>query len=235
MTDILALRHVSFEDLGLLSPVLEEAGASIRYVEAPIIDWSTIKPEAADLMVVLGGPIGAYEVEDYPFLNPELQLIETRIRAGLPTLGICLGAQLMARALGARVYPAPAKEIGWAPLILTEDGKASPLRNIDGSKTSVLHWHGDTFDLPDGAVRLASSEQCLNQAFSWGDAVLALQFHVETMGQALETWLVGHTSEIARTEGVSVSSLRADTRRWTPILEPLARQFFKEWLSKAGL
>ena len=107
--------------------------------------------------------------------------------------------------------------------------------SIDGSKTSVLHWHGDTFDLPDGATRLASTDLCLNQAFSWGEAALALQFHVETMGAALETWFVGHTAEIASHEGVSVASLRADNQHWTPILEPYARQFFREWMTRTGL
>ena len=141
----------------------------------------------------------------------------------------------MARALGAGVYKAPVKEIGWFPLTLTEAGSASPLRHLDGPKTAVLHWHGDTFDLPDGAERLASTENCLNQAFSWGKSALALQFHAETMGRSLETWFVGHTGEIAATPGISVAGLRADTARWTPVLEPLARRFFKEWLNAAGL
>ena len=237
MTTVLAIRHVSFEDLGLFSSVLEEAGASVHYVEAPLVDWSTLKPDEADLLVVLGGPIGAYQEDDFPFLTPELKFVEARLKAGLPTLGICLGSQIMARALGARVYKAPVTELRWAPLQLTDAGQASALHHIDGSKTSVLHWHGDTFDLPDGATRLASTDLCLNQAFSWGEAALALQFHVETMGPALETWFVGHTSEIAShaNEGISVASLRADNQHWTPILEPYARQFFREWMTGTGL
>jgi GMP synthase (glutamine-hydrolysing) len=235
MTTVLAIRHVPFEDLGLLAPVFEETGASIRYVEAPTADLVALDPAAPDLLVVLGGPIGAYEDADYPFLMPEIALIEARLKAGLPTLGLCLGSQLMARALGARVYKGPAKEIGWSPLTLTEAGRASPLEHLDGRKTAVLHWHGDTFDLPEGATRLASTGICLNQAFSWGGSALALQFHAEAMGGMLESWFVGHTGEIAATDGISVNSLRAETARWTPVLEPLARLFFKEWLNSVGL
>ena len=235
MTTVLALRHVPFEDLGLLAPILEEAGAGIRYVEVPTADLTQIDIKAPDLVVVLGGPIGAYEDDDYPFLKPEIALIESRLRADLPTLGLCLGSQLMARALGARVYKGPAKEIGWSALALTDAGKTSSLKHLDGAKTAVLHWHGDTFDLPDGATRLASTEICRNQAFSWGKSVLALQFHAEAMGRALEAWFVGHTGEIAATEGISVKTLREDTARWTPVLEPLARRFFKEWLQSVGL
>jgi GMP synthase (glutamine-hydrolysing) len=235
MTTVLAIRHVAFEDLGLLGPVLEERGASIRYVEVPTADLTALKPEEVDLLVVLGGPIGVYEEADYPFLVPEIRFIEARLKTGKPTLGICLGSQLMAKALGSRVYKGPAKEIGWSPLTLTDAGRASPLKHLDGAKTAVLHWHGDTFDLPQGAVRLASTEICANQAFAWGKSALALQFHAEAMGRMLEGWFVGHTGEIAATDGISVSKLRADTERWTPVLEPLARQFFKEWFTELGI
>jgi GMP synthase (glutamine-hydrolysing) len=235
MATVFAIRHVAFEDLGLLGPVLEEAGVSIRYVEAPIAELAGLKADEPDLLVVLGGPIAVYGDADYPFLKPEIRLIEARLKAGKPTLGICLGAQLMAKAHGSRVYKGSAKEIGWSPLTLTDAGRSSALRHLDGAKTAVLHWHGDTFDLPEGATRLASTEICANQAFVWGESALALQFHAEAMGPMLESWFVGHSSEIAATEGITVSTLRADTARWTPVLRPLARLFFKEWLAKTGL
>jgi GMP synthase (glutamine-hydrolysing) len=188
-----------------------------------------------DLVVVLGGPIGAYEDAAYPFLGDELRLIEHRLRANRPTLGICLGAQLIARALGARVHPGSVKEIGWAPLTLTEAGKRSPLRFIAQGGGIVLHWHGDTFELPDGAVHLASSALYENQAFSWGQSALALQFHAEAGGRGLERWFVGHAAEIGAQPGLSVAVLRADTARFTPAVTAAGQAFFDAWLTSVGL
>ncbi|WP_229167733.1 glutamine amidotransferase-related protein [Bradyrhizobium altum] len=141
----IAIRHVAFEDLGLLAPIMERAGWSVSFCDAPVDDLSDRAVSDADLLIVLGGPIGVYETDIYPFLSTELALLEHRLRRGLPTLGICLCAQLMALALGGRVFPGKVKEIGWGPIDLTPDGKSSCLRNL---QTKVLHWHGDTFDLP---------------------------------------------------------------------------------------
>jgi GMP synthase (glutamine-hydrolysing) len=229
----LALRHVAFEDMGLLAPWLEPRGHTLRYAEAPTDDLAHLDPLEPDLLVVLGGPIGAYEEAQYPFLVEELRLLERRLAAGHPTLGLCLGAQLMARALGARVYPGKTKEIGWSALSLAPAGRESCLRHLEA--TPVLHWHGDTFDLPEGAVRLASTAITENQAFAWGGAALALQFHAEAAGAALERWFVGHALEIATTPGVSVESLRADTRACSPALERAGRACFEEWLASVGL
>jgi GMP synthase (glutamine-hydrolysing) len=229
----LAIRHVAFEDLGLLAPLLAERGFAPRYLEAPTDDLDAEDPLAPDLLVVLGGPIGAYEDAQYPFLRPELRLLERRLAASRPTLGLCLGAQLMARALGARVYPTGRKEIGWGALSLTPAGKESALRHLDG--TRVLHWHGDSFELPERAMRLASSEITENQAFAWGRAALALQFHAEASGRGLERWFVGHAHEIASTPGLSVEGLRRGTRDCTPSLERAGRACFAEWLGSVGL
>ncbi len=229
----LAIRHLAFEDLGTLAPVLERRGHEIVCREASQDDLAAIDPLAPDLLVVLGGPIGVYESAAYPFLEDEIRLLERRLAAHRPTLGICLGGQLIARALGARVYPGPAKEIGWAPLALTEAGTASPLRHLGDNP--VLHWHGDTFDLPAGAALLASTPAFENQAFVWGERVLALQFHIEVTATGLERWFVGHAAEIAATPGVEVPMLRADSRRWAPPLEPLADRVFREWLDAVGV
>jgi GMP synthase (glutamine-hydrolysing) len=181
---------------------------------------------------VLGGPIGVYENDRYLFIDAEVALIQRRLAAGKPTLGICLGSQLMAKALGARVYPSGVKEIGWAPLELTSEGAASCLRHL---ATPVLHWHGDTFDLPVGAVRLASTPACRNQAFRAGRHALGLQFHAEAYGQPLEAWFVGHACEIAGTPTVSVPQLRADTRRFSAALEQSGRACFNDWFSSVDL
>jgi GMP synthase (glutamine-hydrolysing) len=235
MATALALRHVPFEDLGLLGPLLQERGFEIIYQDVPVAGVQQLNPLASDLMVVLGGPIGVYEQESYPFLCDEIRAIERRLAADAPTLGICLGAQLMAAALGARVAPMGRKEIGWFPLSLTEAGRKSCLAPVDGDLTHVLHWHGDTFDIPAGATRLASSDICPNQAFSWRGKALALQFHAEAAGRGLESWFVGHAAEIAATPGVSAMKLRVDTARWSATMTRQGRHLFSDWLTQVGL
>lgn len=225
-----AIRHVCFEDLGSFEPVLEAARYMIRYCEVGTDDLHALPTEDIDLLVVLGGPIGAYEDDKYPFLRAEIALLERRLRNMQPTLGICLGAQLMARALGARVYPGPAKEIGWAPVTLTKAGQAGPLAHLDG--VPMLHWHGDTFDLPAGSERLASTGACSNQAFSLGPNVLAFQFHPEAEGHSSERWLIGHASELAHAK-ISPQTLRADSKRLAAAAGEHGQRCLREWL--AGL
>ena len=229
MPSAVAIRHVAFEDLGSIAAVLERRGWTISYRDAAVDDLTAAELGTADLLVVLGGPIGAYEDELYPFLIDELGVIEQRLAAGRPVLGICLGSQLVARALGARVYPGTGKEIGWAPLQLTEAGRASCLAAL-GEGTPVLHWHGDTFDLPTGADLLASTPRYRNQAFAWQRHGLALQCHIEVAAAGLERWYVGHACEIAATPGLAVPALRAAARHWAPLLAPRAVQCLDAWL-----
>jgi GMP synthase (glutamine-hydrolysing) len=226
-----ALRHVAFEDLGTLEDLLAARGFAVHYLEAGRDDLAAVGDP--DLLVMLGGPIGAYEDDAYPFLAAETALVERRLRSGRPVLGICLGAQIMARALGARVYPAGVKEIGWASIALTEAGRASCLAPLAGAP--VLHWHGDTFDLPAGAARLASSALVENQAYAWGTAALALQFHIEVKAREVERWLIGHAAELAATKSVSIAGLRVDTQRFGPLLESNGRSALARFLDAAGL
>ncbi len=235
MKHVLAITHVSFEDLGSFAGTLEARGFEVNYHEAGVERLAPLAAAEPDLVVVMGGPMGAMDDGNYPFLAEETEFLERRIEAARPVLGICLGAQLIARALGSRVYPAPRKEIEWAPLVLAEKGKNSSLGHLGPEHTWVLHWHGDTFDLPRGAVGLASTEACPNQAFSWGNACLALQFHPEVTAAGLERWFVGHGGEIATTEGISVAGLRRDTEAWAGTLEVQGRRFLEGWLDQAGL
>lgn len=225
-----AIRHVDFEHLGILGPLLKDAGYTVRILDAGLDDLTSPEAATADLLVVLGGPIGAYEEAQYPFVADELRILQTRLASGRPTLGVCLGAQLMARALGARVYPGPAKEIGWSELSLSDEGRASPLRHLAG--LPVLHWHGDTFDLPAGAVRLASTPICANQAFAIGSNMLGLQFHGESDAREIERWLIGHACEIAVT-GLRPEDLRRDAARHGAKLREAGTALFGEWI--AGL
>jgi GMP synthase (glutamine-hydrolysing) len=229
-----AVRHVAFEDLGYFEAVLSERGYRVSYMDAGTDDLTALEGQPPDVLVVLGGPIGAYEDETYPLLRDELKVLEARLARDLPTLGVCLGSQLMARALGARVYPGPRKEIGWAPVTLTEAGRRSCLAPFGSAATPVLHWHGDTFDLPAGATRLASTELYENQAFAWGRRALALQFHVEVTARGLERWFIGHASEIAGTPGVTVAQLRSETARWGPFLEAHGSRCLDRWLREAA-
>jgi GMP synthase (glutamine-hydrolysing) len=224
---VLALRHVTFEDLGAFETTLRDGGYAIQYADLGLDELSSFN--APDLLVILGGPIGAYESDLYPFLDEEIALIRRRLQAGLPTLGICLGAQLMARALSARVYPGRGKEIGWKPLSLTAAGRdvLAPLEGLP-----VLHWHGDTFDLPDGAINLASTDLCDHQAFAVGRHALAFQFHPEAQQKGFERWLIGHAAEISATPGVSVSELRIATHRYVAAASAAGRTCLTQWLSR---
>lgn len=227
-----ALYHVAFENLGTLEPVLDEVGFRIEYVDATCEALSSISAADADLLCVLGGPIGAYEEAAYPFIEQELGLLKARLALRRPVLGICLGAQLLARALGAAVYPGPVKEIEWKPIDLTAQGQESCLCELDG--VPVLHWHGDTFDLPAGAVHLASTAAISNQAFQVDTFALALQFHAEVRAQKMEQWLVGHACELAVNQ-VSVTRIREDAYRYGADLEQRAKWMLLRWLSQAGL
>ncbi len=222
------IRHVHFEDLGSFEEPLTRAGYELRYYNVGPGGLPLPDPIAPDLVIVLGAPIGVYEEDKYPFLREEINLLKARAGACRPVFGICLGAQLVARALGARVYPSGVKEIGWEPVDLTDAAASSPLRHL--AQTPVLHWHGDTFDLPQGAVLLASTSLCRNQAYSLGSNILCVQFHPEVDPTAgIESWLVGHAAELAGA-GIDPRDLRDGAKAAGPSLRAKARTMFEEWL-----
>ncbi|SDJ14765.1 glutamine amidotransferase [Billgrantia gudaonensis] len=227
MKTALALRHIHFEDLGTLEPVLLERGYAVKYLDPTCDDLGGSEVQGADLLIVLGGPIGACDDARYPFLARELNVVRQRLASGRPLLGICLGAQLIARARGATVSPLSVKEIGFAPLTLTPEGEDSVLAPL--GETPVLHWHGDQFEMPEGAARLASTAIGRNQAFSIGHNVLGLQFHLEADVNGIERWLVGHACELEGA-GIDPHTLRDEAKQLDERLTTASRTVFSAWL-----
>jgi GMP synthase (glutamine-hydrolysing) len=225
----LAVRHVPFEDLGTLAPLLTERGYSIRYLDAGIDPIDPQVLSSAELAIILGGPIGVYDTDRYPFLAQERAAIAARLALTKPTLGICLGAQLMAQALGAEVRSTGRVEIGFGLVQLTEPGRSSVLAALES--TPVLHWHGDQFEVPPGAIRLAQTDGFPNQAFALGTRILGLQFHLETEPTQIERWLIGHAHELA-THELDPRILRHEAVQFGPRLTQVAGQVFRAWLDQ---
>jgi GMP synthase (glutamine-hydrolysing) len=225
------LSHVPFEDLGSLQPVLRERGFATEIIDAATAPFPLQVAELCDLLIVLGGPIGVYETEAYPFLAGEIECVRRRLEAKRATLGICLGAQLIAAAAGARVYPGTAgAEIGWKPVTYSGSGESpawfAPI--VEGD-LPVFHWHSDTFDLPEDAQPLARTDLYENQAFTIAGNALALQFHPEVTALGLERWYVGHAVELQRRQ-ISVPELRAAGLEHASRLMEAARCFWNGWL-----
>jgi GMP synthase (glutamine-hydrolysing) len=183
---LLAIRHVPFEHLGLIAPALEAAGIHFDYIDLFRQPEATVPLEAAAGLIFMGGPMSAND--DVPFVRRELRLIEAGLAAGKPMLGVCLGAQLIAKALGAPVYRNPVKEIGWAPIHWTEAAGSDRLFSQLNGPEQIFHWHGETFDLPNGATWLAYTDACRHQAFRFGSDVYGLQFHLEVTPEMIDEW-----------------------------------------------
>lgn len=225
----IALRHVPFEDLGILEPLLTERDYKVCYADVGTGPLNLDVLREAELLVVLGGPIGAGDLDQYPFLRTELAAIEYRLQNDLPTLGICLGAQLIAVASGAKVRAAKSVEIGYSPLNLADDPRDEILLPL--GDTPVLHWHGDEFLTPELGVRLAFTSTTRDQAFSIGVNTLALQFHLEAEHNSIEQWLIGHAHEISTNE-IDPRSIRAAAAEFGAELEAKARVIFAAWLDR---
>ncbi|MEN8174845.1 MAG: type 1 glutamine amidotransferase [Pseudomonadota bacterium] len=211
------LQHVPFEGLGSIESVLLNKGhrlsATHLYADQPLPAVSEL-----DWLIVMGGPMGIYDEAEYPWLQAEKRFIREAIDAGKRVLGICLGAQLIADALGARVYRNPYREIGWFDITRSAGTEGTALSSAIPEQVEVFHWHGDTFDIPEGATLLGSSEACKNQAFVMDDRVVGFQFHLETTPRSAADLIENGRHELDGSRYVqSEDEMLADSRRFSNI------------------
>ncbi|MCY7324735.1 MAG: gamma-glutamyl-gamma-aminobutyrate hydrolase family protein [Microbacteriaceae bacterium] len=221
------IRHLDIAHLGSFDGLLRERGYQITTIDASDLGPGSIEMIEADLVVVLGGDMGAYQTDEYGYLVDELDLLAKRLEDEKPTLGLCLGAQLMAHALGGRASKGKSVVIGFRDVNLTEAGRDSPLRHFAG--VPVMQWHGDSFRLPAGATRLASSAEYSNEAFRLGDYALAVQFHPEITGTMYEEWIAQGAAELAR-HGIDGAELLEQRDRYAERMERAALAMLGEWL-----
>lgn len=189
-------QHVPFEGLGNIEEWIKAKGHSLSTTHFYKDNVLLPRLDNIDWLIIMGGPMGAYEENIYPWLAAEKRFISQAISRRIKVLGVCLGAQLIASALGAEVYLNAHKEIGWFPINLTEESRSSILFRGLPAEILVFHWHGDTFDLPSGAKHLAESIACKNQAFSYKNHVLALQFHLDVRKDNIEKWVQSGAEEL---------------------------------------
>jgi GMP synthase (glutamine-hydrolysing) len=193
-------QHAPDEGPGLLAEVLDAAGVDTTVVR---LDLGGALPAPSELggVVVMGGAMGVHDTDAFPWLAPERAWIAETVAAGLPVLGVCLGAQQLAAALGASVTTGPAPEVGAGAVELTPDGRDDPVLGPEGKRVAVIQWHGDTFEIPDGAVRLATGDRYPNQAFRYGRLAYGLQFHIEVDDAMAEAWAPDLPAGVTLAEG----------------------------------
>ena len=238
MRKLLVFQHIAHEILGTLNPLLKRAGFRIRYVNFGRHPDAQPSLEGYHGLVVLGGPMSVYEDHRLPHLRIEMKLIEEAMRRNLPILGICLGAQLIAKTLGADVHASEQKEIGWYDLQPTLDAAKDPVLKALGETEKVFQWHGDTFDIPASAVHLAASPLCMNQAFRYGDNVYGFQFHLEVDEPMILRWLrvPENRQEIARLHGdIDPDHIHAETRTHIRRLHDISERAFNEFIGLFGM
>jgi GMP synthase (glutamine-hydrolysing) len=229
---VFILRHMPDNALGYLEEDLAEAWVAFQYLN--LHDSAVLPTVAAGLaglpdlqgLVILGGSMNVDQVDQHPFLLPERRLIAEAIEQEVPTLGICLGSQLIARSLGASVSKNPVKEIGWTPITLTPAGESDPLLSCLSGQIAEFQWHEDRFELPAGAIHLAETPDCDHQAFRLGKTTYGVQFHPEMTVAGIEQWLNESTS-LAEADKAAI---RADTERYYPPYQTQNRQLFRRFL-----
>lgn len=224
----LIIRHTPYEGIAGFRQPVEDAGYSLDRIDVTDPEFARVNFNTPDLLILMGGPMGVYERDANPWIDCEIDRLASRISLGLPTIGVCLGAQMIAAAMGAKVYSGPVKEVGFAPVALNAAGTESPLRHLAG--VPMLHWHGDTFPLPEGVELLASTGSYAHQAFRRGPELLALQFHAE-MGEdpRFEAWLDGAEDYVGQA-GLTIDVLRAQHDQHGPGAVAAGRAMIAEWL-----
>jgi GMP synthase (glutamine-hydrolysing) len=231
MKPVLAFRHVPHEGLGTIEDALRRERLAFGVVDLVREPPREFHPEQLAGLVVMGGPMNVDETDRYPFLADEVRWIRQSIDAGLPVLGVCLGSQLMAKALGSRIVPNRVKEIGWYEIELTESASSDALFGECKPIETVFQWHGDTFDLPAGAVQLARGGECENQAFRYGSVAYGLQFHLEVTPEIIVNWLgePGNCGELDQLDYIDPEAIRRQMPERLGPLKTLGDRIFGRW------
>jgi GMP synthase (glutamine-hydrolysing) len=231
MAKIYVLQHHPVESLCNIADALEGAALAWQYIHVNEGQSVPASMKGAGGLVVLGGPMSVYQTERYPWLGDEMRLIEDAVKSNLPVLGICLGAQILAAALGAKVDRNPnGKEIGWHPISLSDAAKDDRLMRDLPATMTPFHWHGDIFDLPPGAASLASSDKTPCQAFRHGDKTYGFQFHFEVTHQSIAAMANAFAKDLAR-QNIPADQMIAQTAEFLPALEKTSDKVFSRWAS----
>lgn len=229
MKRALIIRHVPYEGVAGYRDPIEAAGYDVDRIDVTDPALSSLDLREPDLLIMMGGPMGVYEQDRYPWISCQMQRLATRLEADRPTLGVCFGAQMMAAALGAEVYAGPVKEVGFHAVSVRDDAPDSPLRHI--ADVPVLHWHGDTFTLPTNVELLASSHVYDHQAFRRGKNILALQFHAEMgLDPRFNAWIEEWPESVVEAGG-DEASLRAAHDTLGPGAVAAGQAMIAEWLT----
>jgi GMP synthase (glutamine-hydrolysing) len=224
----LIIRHVPYEGVAGYRQPIEAAGYHVDRIDVSDPAFASLDFRQPDLLIMMGGPMGVYEQDRYPWIACQIRQLAARLEADRPTLGVCLGAQMMAAALGADVYPGPVKEVGFHPVTVHDEARDGPLRHL--VDVPVLHWHGDTFTLPEQVELIASSHLYAHQAFRRGNTILALQFHAEMgLDPRFNDWIEQWPESVAEA-GSDEANLRAAHDRLGPGAVAAGQAMVAEWL-----